>query len=85
MTSTVRSEVHMNDGVQAMLDQLNAGFPRVENMTGPQARAVVNVSYAGPIWRTYIDRSAQRGAPTPHPICMNIKIKGLRNLHFVID
>jgi acetyl esterase/lipase len=31
----------MNDGVQAMLDQLNAGFPRVENMTGPQARAAV--------------------------------------------
>ncbi|OBB94826.1 alpha/beta hydrolase [Mycobacterium sp. 852002-40037_SCH5390672] len=27
--------------VQAMLDQLNAGFPRVENMTGPQARAAV--------------------------------------------
>jgi len=24
-----------------MLDQLNAGFPRVENMTGPQARAAV--------------------------------------------
>jgi acetyl esterase/lipase len=41
MTSTVWSEVHMNDGVQAMLDQLNAGFPRVENMTGPQARAAV--------------------------------------------
>jgi acetyl esterase/lipase len=31
----------MDDGVQAMLDQLNAGFPRVENMTGPQARAAV--------------------------------------------
>jgi acetyl esterase len=30
------------DGVaQAMLDQLNAGFPRVEKMTGPQARAAV--------------------------------------------
>jgi acetyl esterase/lipase len=41
MNATVRSEVHMNDGVQAMLDQLNAGFPRVENMTGPQARAAV--------------------------------------------
>ena len=27
--------------VQALLDQLNAGFPRVENMTGPQARAAV--------------------------------------------
>jgi acetyl esterase/lipase len=31
----------MDDGVQAMLDQLNAGFPRVENMTGPEARAAV--------------------------------------------
>jgi acetyl esterase/lipase len=31
----------MGDGVQAMLEQLNAGFPRVENMTGPQARAAV--------------------------------------------
>jgi acetyl esterase len=31
----------MDDGVQAMLDQLNAGFPRVETMTGPQARAAV--------------------------------------------
>ena len=27
----------MDDGVQAMLEQLNAGFPRVEEMTGPQA------------------------------------------------
>lgn len=45
MTSTVESEVLMNDPlngvVQAMLDQLNAGFPRVETMTGPQARAAV--------------------------------------------
>ena len=31
----------MDDGVQAMLDQLNAGFPPVESMTGPQARAAV--------------------------------------------
>lgn len=38
---TVRAEPHMDDGVQAMLDQLNAGFPQVENMTGPQARAAV--------------------------------------------
>jgi acetyl esterase/lipase len=29
------------DTVQAMLDQLNTGFPDVENMTGPQARAAV--------------------------------------------
>ncbi|MEE6138434.1 alpha/beta hydrolase [Mycobacterium sp. 050128] len=29
----------MDDAVQAMLDQLNAGFPRVETMTGAQARA----------------------------------------------
>ncbi|WP_232068887.1 alpha/beta hydrolase [Mycobacterium mantenii] len=45
MTSTKRSEVDMDDPlhgvVQAMLDQLNAGFPRVEQMTGPQARAAV--------------------------------------------
>ncbi|MEB3981765.1 alpha/beta hydrolase [Mycobacterium sp. 663a-19] len=33
--------LHMDDGVRAMLDQLNAGFPRVEEMTGPQARAAV--------------------------------------------
>ncbi|WP_163794506.1 alpha/beta hydrolase [Mycobacterium stomatepiae] len=33
--------MQMDDGVQAMLDQLNAGFPRVESMTGPQARAAV--------------------------------------------
>jgi acetyl esterase/lipase len=38
---TVRAEPHMDDGVQAMLDELNAGFPHVENMTGPQARAAV--------------------------------------------
>lgn len=31
----------LNGVVHAMLDQLNAGFPRVENMTGPQARAAV--------------------------------------------
>lgn len=31
----------MDDVVQAMLDQLNAGFPRVETMTGAQARAAV--------------------------------------------
>jgi acetyl esterase/lipase len=31
----------VNEDVQAMLDQLNAGFPLVENMTGPQARAAV--------------------------------------------
>ena len=29
----------LNGVVQELLDQLNAGFPRVENMTGPQARA----------------------------------------------
>lgn len=44
-TSTAGPEVHMDDPlngtVQAMLDQLNAGFPRVETMTGPQARAAV--------------------------------------------
>jgi acetyl esterase/lipase len=38
---TVRAETHMDDGVQAMLRELNAGFPRVETMTGPQARAAV--------------------------------------------
>src|SRR6201993_1431753 len=37
----LRSALHMDDGVQAMLEQLNAGFPRVEEMTGPQARAAV--------------------------------------------
>ena len=31
----------MDDGVQAMLRELNAGFPRVETMTGPEARAAV--------------------------------------------
>jgi acetyl esterase len=31
----------LNGVVQAMLDQLNTGFPRVEGMTGPQARAAV--------------------------------------------
>ncbi len=31
----------LNGVVRAMLDQLNAGFPRVENMTGAQARAAV--------------------------------------------
>ena len=31
----------LNGVVQGLLDQLNAGFPRVENMTGPQARAAV--------------------------------------------
>jgi hypothetical protein len=31
----------MDGGVQAMLDRANAGFPRVETMTGAQARAAV--------------------------------------------
>lgn len=31
----------MDDGVAAMLAELNAGFPAVENMTAPQARAAV--------------------------------------------
>jgi acetyl esterase/lipase len=31
----------MDDGVGAMLDELNAGFPRVENMTAAAARAAV--------------------------------------------
>lgn len=31
----------LNDTVQAMLDRLNEGFPRVEQMTGAQARAAV--------------------------------------------
>ena len=41
----VRAEAHMEepiDGtVQAMLRELNAGFPRVETMTGPDARTAV--------------------------------------------
>ncbi|WP_231982467.1 alpha/beta hydrolase [Mycobacterium sp. E787] len=46
--ATVRAEAHMDqapdgpDGtVRAMLRELNAGFPRVEAMTGPEARAAV--------------------------------------------
>ncbi|HTQ19002.1 alpha/beta hydrolase [Mycobacterium sp.] len=31
----------MDDVVQTMLRELDAGFPRVENMTGPQARAAM--------------------------------------------
>lgn len=31
----------INGAVRSMLDQLNAGFPRVEQMTAPQARAAV--------------------------------------------
>lgn len=31
----------LNGTVRAMLDQLNAGFPRVEHLTGPEARAAV--------------------------------------------
>jgi acetyl esterase len=45
MTGAVQAEAHMDDPidgtVQAMLGELNAGFPRVETMTGPQARAAV--------------------------------------------
>ncbi len=37
----VRAEANMDDGVQAMLDQLCAGFPRVETMTGAAARSAV--------------------------------------------
>ncbi len=36
-----RPEAHLDDDVRAMLDQLNTGFPRVENMSGPQARAAI--------------------------------------------
>jgi acetyl esterase/lipase len=46
--ATVRAEAHMDDPingidgtVQAMLRELNDGFPRVETMTAPQARAAV--------------------------------------------
>jgi acetyl esterase/lipase len=39
--SMARTEVRMDDDVQAMLDRLNEGFPRVEEMTGAQARAAV--------------------------------------------
>jgi acetyl esterase/lipase len=42
---TVRAEAHMQhliDGsVRTMLRELNAGFPRVESMTGPEARAAI--------------------------------------------
>ncbi|MGB8391760.1 alpha/beta hydrolase [Mycobacterium sp.] len=38
---TMRAEAHVDDGVQAMLDGLNAGFPRVETMTGAAVRATV--------------------------------------------
>jgi acetyl esterase/lipase len=38
---TARAEAHMDDGVQAMLHELNAGFPRVETMTAAGARAAV--------------------------------------------
>jgi acetyl esterase len=42
---TARTEVHVDDvvdaTVRAMLHELNAGFPRVETMTGPEARAAV--------------------------------------------
>jgi len=33
--------MNADDTVRQMLDQLNTGFPQVENMTGPQARAAV--------------------------------------------
>jgi acetyl esterase/lipase len=39
--ATARAEAHMDDGVRAMLRWLNAGFPPVETMTGPEARAAV--------------------------------------------
>jgi acetyl esterase len=43
--ATVRAEAHMDDPIdgttQAMLRELNAGFPRVETMTGPEARVAV--------------------------------------------
>ncbi len=42
---TVRTEAHMDDPVngtvQAMLRELNAGFPPVETMTAPEARVAV--------------------------------------------
>src|SRR6202022_2482896 len=34
-------EVHGGDGGEGMLDQLSAGFPRVEHMTAAAARAAV--------------------------------------------
>jgi acetyl esterase/lipase len=37
----VRAQAHLDDGVQAVLRTLDAEFPRVEEMTGPQARAAV--------------------------------------------
>ena len=43
--TTVRAEAHVDDpidgAVQTMLRELNTGFPRVETMTGPEARAAV--------------------------------------------
>lgn len=39
--SLARAEVRVDEEVRAMLDQLNEGFPRVDQMTGAQARAAV--------------------------------------------
>jgi len=37
----MRAEAYVDDGVRTMLDELNAGFPRVETMIGAAARAAV--------------------------------------------
>ncbi|ORV49132.1 hypothetical protein AWC05_02935 [Mycobacterium florentinum] len=55
----------MDDGVQAMLDQLNAGFPRVESMTGAQARAAVAARRMPVTNSDDVASAADRSVPGP--------------------
>jgi acetyl esterase len=55
----------MDDAVQAMLRELNAGFPRVENMTGQQARAALAERRIPPTNLDNVRSTVDRAIPGP--------------------
>lgn len=57
--------VHPFDGVQAMLQELNAGFPRVETMTAARARAAVAERRQPAQNVDDVDRTEDRAIPGP--------------------
>lgn len=63
----------MDDVVQAMLDQLNVGFPRVETMTGAQARAAVAARRTPVSNIDVVESTTDRAVPGPEgPIGVRI-------------
>ena len=55
----------MDDAAQAMLRELDAGFPHVENMTGPQARATMAERRFPAVNRDDVRHTVDRSIPGP--------------------